>query len=147
MKKKKVIIILIAIIIVSALSINYTYSKLNITFTQKATLTSKVYKPISFSNSTRMGGNTYSISIKNENNYEVIFSCDDTSDKFDINCSIDRIPASTTLNVIVDLDFKENVDFNTLPTHPSGNGYLVKFGLRVTYPYAYIKKEDVHYYI
>lgn len=145
MKKKKVIIILIAIIIVSALSINYTYSKLNITFTQKATLTSKVYKPISFSNSTRMGGNTYSISIKNENNYEVIFSCDDTSDKFDINCSIDRIPASTTLNVIVDLDFKENVDFNTLPTHPSGNGYLVKFGLRVTYPYAYIKKEDVHY--
>lgn len=142
MKKKKIGIIAIIILLICLISIKFTYSKLNLSFYSSLSFISKEYKPLSITKTAQMEDNVYQITIKNDNNYEVIFSCE--NDSFEVECNENIISANASENFIVYLDFKDGVAESTLTPNPNGSGYITKVGIRITSPYEY-PKTDPHY--
>ncbi len=144
MKKKKVKLIAMTILLVVFFSTKSTYSKLNMTFNYDMSFVSKSYAPLTITNTMKIEENSYQISLKNDNAYEISFSCEDINSNFDITCSVNKISANASANIIVDIDFKPDVDKDTLTPSPDGNGYITKLGIRITSPYTY-SKSDPHY--
>lgn len=137
MKNKKIVFLIVIILLINFLTIPSTHSRLNITYTQDMAIFSNTYEPLTIVSTRKLEENSYEISLKNDNNYEVAFSCEDIYSNFNITCSTNTITAKNTKNITVDLDFKEDVDKSTLTPNPNGIGYITKLGIRITSPYFY----------
>lgn len=107
-------------------------------------IASKEYIPLTVTSTNKIEDNSYQISLKNDNDYEISFSCEDIHSIFNINCSVSKISAKTSTNIVVDLDFNENANLDAATPNPNGSGYITKLGIRITYPYAY-PEADPHY--
>lgn len=144
MKNKKIRLVVIAILLLLLLSIDYTYSRLNITFKYDMAFNSKGYIPLTITKTSQVEDNSYQISLENDNNYEITFSCEDINSNFDVTCSTNKISANSATNITVDVDLKSDVDTSTLTPNPNGSGYITKLGIRIISPYNY-PKNDPHY--
>lgn len=142
MNKRTFIIILV--LLIGIISINYTYSKLNITFKKDMVFVSKEYKTLTITNTSKKETNVYSITLNNENDYDISFACEDISNNFTVSCNNTKINANSNAIITVELDMKDGVDESTLTKNPSGDGYVTKMGIRITSPYKY-DEDDPHY--
>lgn len=135
MKIKKMGLFIVLILFLAIISIGYTHSKLNITFTKQLSFESKDYNLMSINNTVQLDTNSYKITLANNNNYNIEFVCEDIGANFSVSCSENVINANSTIDIIVDLDFKADTNISTLTPNPSGDGYITKIGIRMTSPY------------
>lgn len=144
MRNQKIILVVILVLFFVLMSSKLTYSKLNLKFTRDMAFISKSYKTLVINSTVPIGDNSYLINLKNDNDYDISFSCEDVNSNFNITCDKNVISANSNEDITVDLDFKDDTNENILIPNPDGDGYITKLGIRITSPYEY-SKTDPHY--